>query len=89
MKTENKTDKKHDCISKVRQQIKDANPSIGWVRFDLSTIRNESNLNGVDKTGQRIEYSYKHTKKDGTVVEKTAKSFITHDFCPFCGKRYM
>ncbi|MGN6478314.1 MAG: hypothetical protein ACTHKV_13900 [Flavipsychrobacter sp.] len=81
-------DKNHDCISKVREQLKAADPSLGWVRFDMSTIKDMSKKDGINMTGQRIEYSYKHTKKDGTVIEKTGKSFVTHDYCPFCGKKY-
>lgn len=81
-------DKNHDCISKVRKQLKDADPSLGWVRFDLSTIQDMSKKNGIEMTGQRIEFSYKHKKKDGTEVEKIGKSFVTHAYCPFCGKKY-
>lgn len=76
----------HDCISKVREQLKAADPTLGWVRFDLSTIH-QSGIS-VSMTGTRIEYSYKHTKKDGTVIEKTGKSFVAHDYCPFCGMKY-
>ena len=78
----------HDCISIVRQQLKDADPTLGWVKFELSTIQDLSKRDGLKKTGQAISYSYIHTKKDGTAVEKTAKSFVTHDYCPFCGKKY-
>ena len=81
--------KNHDCISRVREELKAANPDmISWIRFDLSTIKDMSKKNGINMTGQRIEYAYNHKKKDGTVVEKTGKSFITHDYCPFCGKKY-
>lgn len=81
-------EKNHDCISKVRQQVKDADPTMGWVKFELSTIKNMNNYDGINKTGQAIRFSYTHTKRDGTTVEKTGKSFVTHNYCPFCGKKY-
>lgn len=69
-----------ECIDKVRSELKNADPSLGWVRFKLA------GSNGI--TGQAIEYSQTIKKKDGTekVVEK--KSFVTHDYCPFCGGKY-
>lgn len=79
----------HDCISKVRKQLKEEDPTIGWVKFDYSTVHDLKDPNPLYKTGQRMEYSYNHTKKDGTVVEKTGKSFVSHDFCPFCGEAYI
>lgn len=81
-------DKNHDCISRVRKELKDANPNIGWVRFDLSTIKGTATKTGIEMTGQGIEYSYRHKKISGTTIEKTGKSFVTHDYCPFCGEKY-
>ena len=81
-------DKNHDCISRVRNELKEANPEMGWVRFDCSTIKDMKSKNGIEMTGQRIEYSYKHKKKDGTEIEKIGKDFVTHDYCPFCGEKY-
>lgn len=63
-------------------------PEVQWVRFDLSTIRDISRQDAINKTGQKIELAYKHTKRDGTVITKTQKSFVTHSFCPFCGEEY-
>jgi len=81
-------DKNHDCISKVRTELKEANPDLGWIRFELSTIVNTSQKERIEKTGQAIVYSYEHTKKDGTKIQKTGKSFVSHSFCPFCGEKY-
>ena len=39
-------------------------------------------------TGQRITFNYTHTMRNGKQIEKTGKSFVTHDYCPFCGKKY-
>ena len=84
-----KMDENHDCISKLTEQIKADNPDIVWVDVELSTIRNMNNKIGVHKTAQPIKYSYKHEYKNGTVTEKTTKSFITHLYCPFCGEKYI
>ncbi len=81
-------DKNHDCITKVREQLKNDAPEINWIRFDLSTIQNASIKNPINKTGQRIEYGYTHKKKDGSTVEKVGKSFVSHKYCPFCGEEY-
>jgi len=81
-------DKNHDCISKVRTELKEADPTLGWVRFELSNIKSTSQKDGIVKTGQAISYSYEHTKKDGTKITKIGKSFVSHDFCPFCGEKY-
>jgi len=75
------SNRKHvECIKKQREAIKSADPSVGWVRFKCAGD------NGI--TGQYIEYSQTVKKRDGSekVVEK--KSFITHDYCPFCGEKY-
>lgn len=77
----------HDCISKLRKKMKKDDPSLHWIKFDISDIEDADDV-GM-KTGQRIEFSYSHTKKDGTVIEKKGKSYVTHDFCPFCGEAYV
>jgi len=44
-------DKNHDCISKVRTELKEADPTLGWVRFELSNIKSTSQKDGIVKTG--------------------------------------
>lgn len=76
------SNRKHvDCITKVRQQMKKDDPSLGWVKFILA------GTNGV--TGQAIQYSETVTKRDGTKKEVIKKSYVTHDFCPFCGEKFV
>lgn len=74
-----------DCINKVRESIKNEGPHIKWVSFDLSTI-SDGKIGNM--TGQRITVGYTHTNKHGVEVQKEEKSFITHIYCPFCGKKY-
>lgn len=69
-----------ECWNKVRKQLKDADKSLGWVRFGLVGPKGQS--------GQVIEYSQTIIKKDGSEKTVQKKSFITHDFCPFCGKKF-
>lgn len=77
------------CLEKIRKQII-KNNNANYVRIDLSTIavRFEDGTSMGDVTGQRIEIGYNHAKRDGTIQRKEKKSFVTHDFCPFCGNEY-
>ncbi len=80
------------CLDKVRKQIMKASPELKYVRFDMASIVSwdENNKRSkYHKTGQRIEVVYDKTKKDGTIIKKEEKSFIAHDYCPFCGKKYV
>ncbi len=79
------------CLDKVRKQIMKASPELKYVRFDLSNIISwdENNKRSrYPKTGQRIVVGFDKKRKDGTVVSKEEKSFISHDYCPYCGKKY-
>jgi hypothetical protein len=82
METKNTmSNKKHvACINKVRTELKNADPSIGYIRFKLA------GENGI--TGQYIEYSQAVEKRNGTIKQVEKKSFIAHSFCPFCGEAY-
>ncbi len=72
---------KHNCIEKVRQQIKDADDTIKYVLFDLANIKDTSIPNSEYKTGQRVSVEFNNKKK----IEK---SFVAHDYCPWCGVKY-
>lgn len=78
----------HDCISKVREDLMSEDPKIKYVRFKLDNIVNISDRSKGTKTGQAIEIGVEHTKRNGTIIIKEEKSFVTHNFCPFCGKKY-
>lgn len=77
------------CLNEIRKNII-FNEKANYVRIDCSTIRirfqDGKDLENV--TGQRIEIGYDHIKRDGSIQKKERKSFITHDFCPFCGAEY-
>ena len=84
--------KNHEkCIDKVRKQIMEANPELKYVHFDLVNIVSwdGNKRSKYFKTGQRTSSGYNHKKKDGTIVQKEQKSFVAHEFCPFCGEKYI
>lgn len=84
------TTKTHDCLSQVRKDIMATDSTINHVYFDLSSIVEfkSGKINPKTKTGQRIEVGFKSINKKGQIVFKTKKTFITHEYCPFCGKKY-
>ncbi len=77
------------CLDNIRENII-KNENANYVRFDCSTIRRriQNEPDKEDLTGQRIEVGFNHTKRNGEVIKKEYKSFVTHDFCPFCGVKY-
>ena len=78
----------HDCISKQRKKIMDEAPSINYVRFDLSDVIDISKNDGESMTGQRIWVGFMKENKKGVMQQREQKTFITHTYCPFCGKKY-
>jgi hypothetical protein len=81
----------HNCLEEIRENIMENDPEINYVYFKLSNIKTINRETGAEskiKTGQAVEIGYNHIKKDGTMVRKSRKSFVTHTHCPFCGKKY-
>lgn len=80
------------CLSKVRDEIKEGNPEITWVDIMLSNIVSldemRTSKKKAKKTGQNIRFGYEYKKKNGETVSKVGKSFISHSYCPFCGKKF-
>lgn len=78
------------CLEEVRKSLIEGQKA-NYVRIDISDI---SVIDDTGKrikeniTGQRIEVGYNHVRRDGGVQRKERKSFIAHDFCPFCGVKY-
>jgi len=61
-----------------------------YCRIELSTIvLYDDKGNRVENvTGQGLELNYKYTKKNGESIMKNRKSYVAHDYCPFCGTKY-
>lgn len=57
------------------------------VRFDLATIGNLYAA-GEAMTGQRIWIRVKKMRRNGTEYTQDVRTFISHNYCPFCGKKY-
>jgi len=69
------------CIEVVRQELLSQDENIKYVIMDLSNIKNMSKPDLGYKTGQRITIGFTNKKKE-------EKTFIAHDYCPFCGIKY-
>ena len=80
----------HKCLNKVRKQLMKADKRLKYVRFDLSNIVSwEGNkIVAKGKTGQRVVIGIEYKKKNGEMAVREEKSFIGHDYCPYCGKKY-
>lgn len=78
-----------NCLDEIRKNII-ANQKANYVRIDLSTIltKEEGKPDKENLTGQNITIGYTHVKRDGGLQPKERKTFITHDYCPFCGVKY-
>lgn len=78
-----------NCLNEIRKNII-ANHSAKYVRIDCSSIRvrQEGEPDKENVTGQRVEIGYDHIKRDGAIQSKEKKSFVNHDYCPFCGVEY-
>jgi hypothetical protein len=78
------------CLEKVRNNLIDS-LNANYIRIDMSTISvTDENGKQIKEniTGQRIEVGYKYVRRDGGIQQKERKSFISHQFCPFCGVKY-
>lgn len=77
-----------NCLKEIKEAlIKNKGYHRVIIDLDNITTTNGSKITR-NKTGQRIEVQYTHTRKDGKEELKWRKSFITHAFCPFCGVEF-
>lgn len=77
-----------ECLKQVRESVKEDNKA-NYVQIDCSTITAYPKSDPVQyKTGQRISINYNHTKRNGEIIKKNRNSFVTHEYCPFCGIKY-
>jgi len=70
-----------ECLKKVRDELMAQDENHEYIIIELSNIKNMSRPELGYKTGQRLEVKYKDKKK-------LHKTFISHDYCPFCGVKY-
>lgn len=73
-----------DCLKQIPEDTRKVN---NYVYVEIDCILTDTKT-GQKLTGQRIEVVYNHVRRDGGVSRRTKKSFISHDFCPFCGTKY-
>jgi len=87
-----KEQKNCQCLDTLRQAIitnsKDSERPIIGVIYDLANI-GRLDGKGMYKTAQKIWITEIHTmKKSGEKREKERVSFLTHNYCPFCGTKF-
>lgn len=78
------------CIEDIRNNLTERLKA-NYVIIDMSTLSvtdDDGKRIKENITGQRIEVGYNHVKRDNGVQRKKRKSFIAHQFCPFCGVEY-
>lgn len=76
-----------DCQNKIRESYIAENPDITHFIFGLSNIKAVKEPNAKPKTGQPVEIGF-NTVKKGKPAHKWIKTFIAHEYCPFCGVKY-
>lgn len=64
------------------------NKEIKGVYFDLSTIAPINYKGSIQATAQAIEIMSEKKTRNGELKTVVRKSFVSHNFCPFCGKSY-
>jgi len=68
---------KHDCLSKVRKELMDDDPTITWIQFGLSNITTmDKSKQRIKKTGQEIFIGFDYTKKDGSILKKPEEALF-------------
>ena len=57
--------------------------------FVLGNLVNTNQKHIRKRTGQHLYMRVEKKNRKGEVKIKDVKTFIGHDFCPFCGKKYI
>ena len=78
------------CQDNIRKAVKERREkdgnTVNYVVFKLSSI------GGVDSkelvTGQEIEIDYSYLNKKNERKDKCEKTFVAHNYCPWCGRKY-
>lgn len=72
------------CIEKVQENVK-SNLKANYIELDCVLTNTKT---GNKLTGQRIGIDYNHVLKNGSIRRRQRKSFVSHNYCPFCGVKY-
>jgi len=79
------------CLDLMRENWKresaNSDEPIVGVYFDHANIQRLDGR-GMMKTAQRITLTKVLTKKNGDKYQKSFNTFVTHMYCPFCGKKF-
>jgi hypothetical protein len=73
-----------DCIKDI-QELADSKYSNVELEIGFNINRE------TGKTENRplpLYFTYQKPKKDGSLEKKKTKSYVTFDYCPFCGCKY-
>lgn len=81
-------EKTHNCLQQIREDIMKADTSISAIVYDHSNIINLKDREKPAKTGQGVTVFFTAVDKAGKRTAKTKKTFIVHEYCPFCGQKY-
>jgi ribosome-associated protein YbcJ (S4-like RNA binding protein) len=86
--TEELVTEDHNCLKELVEFWKEDDPNFIRAEFELSTIKQIRSGNGIRMTGQSVHITEKYIKRNGEVTTRTRKTFVSHNYCPFCGKKY-
>lgn len=77
----------HNCVQAIRKGLLSAE-GISNVEIHLANIQDVTKQDTIVKTGQKLSYVQQITLKNGEKRNKKVNTFLTHVYCPFCGKEY-
>lgn len=87
MKTDKIEPYKHDvttCLKKIIKNGKQADKTITGIYFEMARITRIGAVPRRHKTGQEVRI----TRLNSKGREVTQKTFVAHDYCPFCGNKF-
>lgn len=76
-----------NCINELRQSILNADPTITFLFIECANVKSLEDRSKPAKTGQPVQIEKTVQGRKG-LKSVPSKSFITHNFCPFCGVKY-
>jgi hypothetical protein len=86
--TEEFVSEDHNCLKELGNMWKEDDPNFVAAEFVLVNIKTIGAKHNIRKTGQSVILHEKYTQKNGKVIVRKTKTFVSHVYCPFCGKRY-